>query len=314
MAQGVQQRQGAMIERILGLAGSNGEDETGAKFVAFRQFLFLHMGITSVISIHGLVALEQQASLHPRLHLVVWTLATLACVAGAAKQWSRTAAAVLAGLVLIDMALVFPIGSNHSFVELLCLTAVAWLNPADTDERRLLGQGLGWLFVIVLFYSGLQKVLYGTYFNASMLGYLVAVEENFASVFKFLMPAEELLRLQAMGDLPEGWNVPLPDGSYAIQSWPAILASNAVYLLEMGLAVCLLIRRVRPAAVAGVILLVVAIESAAREMTFGFLMLNLVLLFTRENWISRLMPWYVFVYLLLLAASVGIIGGFHFVV
>ena len=66
----------------------------------------------------------------------------------------------------------FPAVSNHFF---LVFYALLLLSIVDLDRPReaLLGlQACRFLVVIVLFYSGLQKVLYGTYFHAQLLTWI----------------------------------------------------------------------------------------------------------------------------------------------
>ena len=62
-------------------------------------------------------------------------------------------------------------------------------------------KNLDWLGVIVLFYSGLQKLLYGTYFRGQFLAFTVAQIDTFRKAMGFLLPAGELARLRSLSPL-----------------------------------------------------------------------------------------------------------------
>ncbi|MFN8641635.1 MAG: hypothetical protein U0802_08275 [Candidatus Binatia bacterium] len=47
----------------------------------------------------------------------------------------------------------------------------------------------------MFFYTGLQKVLYGTYFDAQFLGLTIGHKPSFAWLFGLVLPADELARL-----------------------------------------------------------------------------------------------------------------------
>lgn len=62
-------------------------------------------------------------------------------------------------------------------LELLAVAWLAMMNP-DREDDALLGSVLMWMTATVLFYTGLQKVLYGTYFDARFLGFMVAADDR----------------------------------------------------------------------------------------------------------------------------------------
>ena len=152
----------------------------------------------------------------------------------------------------------------------------------------------------VLFWAGLQKVLHGYYFGGEFLSYAISQEARFAQLFGVLLPSDELIRLQSYGR-----PAPLGAGPFRTESWALLMISNATYLTEIGVAIGLLVRRLRPFALCGAMALIVAIEIAAREVLFGALYIGLIALFSERalNW--RLLPMFAVIYAYLLAAGFG---------
>ena len=97
-------------------------------------------------------------------------------------------------------------------------------------------------------------------------------------------------------------------GPYRFQSWLGLAISNGVWLGEMGSALLLLSSRFRAFGVAGTFALVAAIELAARELMFGFLFLNLLLLYPSRDWNRRLAPLFYFGYAVVVANKWGFIS------
>ena len=86
-----------------------------------------------------------------------------------------------------------------------------------------------------------------------------------------------------------------------------MLVSNATYMLEILIPIGLMVRRVRPFALAAAMALIVAIEVTAREVFFGAFFLGLIALFARRalNW--QLLPLFLALYAYLLAAGFGFV-------
>ena len=202
-------------------------------------------------------------------------------------------------------AMTWPWTPNHIFLALVCLLFVALLNPSCGNERRLLLKSLRWIAAVVFFYAGLQKALYGYWFGGEYLAWMLTHgHENWANTFGWLVPAEELERLAALGQEPGA-------GPYRFTSWPMLLLANGIYVGEMALGVLLLFRHTRaPAAllmIAGTFLL----QIAPREFMFAMLYTNLLLLFLppsaalRRILIVVALPLFVAGYALLLLALSG---------
>ncbi len=238
--------------------------------------------------------------------LMTAALAACALIAWLRPARMRTAAAIALGILAIKLARSFPTTSNHFFIEFLCLSLVVFCDPAVGDERALLLSAARWLTVIVLFYSGLQKVLYGTYFDAQFLGLSVGHKPGLAWLFSLFLPADELARLRALHPLAVG------NGPFAIRSTVALLIANGTWAFEMTMPVLLVWRRTRPYAAIAVLFVIAGIEVGARELLFGLLFVNLLMLFFARPVNRALLPVSLAVLALLAAARIGLLPPFAF--
>ena len=227
---------------------------------------------------------------------------TLGLCFGWRVRWARTAFAFVLAVSILRMANQFPFAANHHYFELGVLALGALFDDRRKGEAQLLLQSCRWLVATVFFWAGLQKVLHGYYFGGEFLSYAISQEPRFAQIFGVLLPSEELIRLSSYGR-----PAPLGAGPYRAASWALVLVSNATYLLEMGIAIGLFVRRVRPFALCAAIALIVAIEIVAREVFFGALYLGLITLFSRRALNRQLLPVFVAIYVYLLAAGLGFV-------
>jgi hypothetical protein len=181
------------------------------------------------------------------------------------------------------------------------------------DERTLCLRALGWIAVLVLFMSGLQKVLHGSYFQGQYLSFMVANTERFRDFFSPILSAADLEHLRSLQGAmdtvaigPGGPLTPMP-GPYRVDSPLFVVISNAIWIGEIAVAIGLLWRRVRPLALTGGLLLLAGIAGASHELLFDTLFFNLLLLFARTpmNW--KLLP------LSLASYAFYLLGGFGLV-
>ncbi len=278
-----------MIARILSLADDLEGSTPRSKLRWFRDLLLLH------VTVRALPAGGDPVG-------IALATAMLICFAAAwFNRRPRLAAGVAAALFACKLAIIFPQTPNHGLLELVCLLLVAALDIDDAGERKLLGQSLRWVTAIVLFQAGLQKVLYGTWFDGQFIGYMIAADDRFASAFRFLVSSEELARLKGHAALDAG------SGPFSVDSLPVLLASNGTWIFEMLAPIFLLVRRTRTIAAIASIVFVALIEAASRELLFGLLFINLLLLFPAGDWNRRAFPLLALAYLVLAAA------GFHLV-
>ncbi len=194
----------------------------------------------------------------------------------------------------------FPAVSNHFFLVFSCLLLLSILDLEDCQEALLGLQACRWLTVIVLFYSGLQKVLYGTYFQGQLLAWTIAHDARFQAAFNKILPAEEAARLAALADTA---------GPFVSEWWLLLAMSNFTWVFELLAPFLLLYPRTRSATVLATILFLAAIETAAREILFGCIFINMVLLFARRSWFRISLPLTFLVYAWLLYPRLDRIWG-----
>jgi len=286
--------------RVLSLTDDDDRSAQAAIVRAFTVFLLCHLVVRT---------LQWTMRADDWIPARVGMTAALAVCALVGWWWparTRVAAAAALGLLAIKLVASFPTTSNHFFIEFLCLALVVLCDADVGDERALLLSGARWLTVIVLFYSGVQKVLYGTYFDAQFLGLSIGHKPGLAWMFSQLLPADEMARLRALHPLAPG------SGPYAIRSPLALLIANGVYVFEMATPVLLVWRRTRPYAAVAVLIVIACIEVGARELLFGVLFVNLLLLFFARPVNRTLLPASLAVLTFLAAVRVGLLPSFAF--
>jgi hypothetical protein len=240
----------------------------------------------------------------PEVPLLAAACALTALLPLAITRYARVACGVALPITVALAAWVFPGTPNHTFLAVLLLALLVWLDLERADESRLLLQTLRWMAVIVFFWAGLQKALGGLYFRGEFLAWMIAQsQDHWAAVFGWIVPAEEIERLRALPRFGTGV------GPYRVASWPFVLASNGVWLGEIALAGGMLVARLRAVAALAAIALVVAIQSAPHEWMFALLYGQLLLLFVPGDWNRRLLPGFLAAYVWLLAALAGMAPG-----
>jgi hypothetical protein len=201
----------------------------------------------------------------------------------------------------LQLALTFPLTNNHWFLEGYAVALLALAGPAGRDAPLVLS-GLRWLTAIVLLHTGLQKLSYGHYLAGDFLAFMVGRGERFAALFQWVLPAEEVARLQGYQPLHEG------AGPYRVAQPLFVALSNAVWIAELVLPVGLLWRRTRTLAAAATTAFVLALQLGARELGFALLFTNLVLLFAPPGWARRALPAFLALLALALAATASAPG------
>lgn len=192
--------------------------------------------------------------------------------------WAKASALLAASIEMVSQ---FPTNSNHSYLEYLLLLAFVVLD-FEREEQRASMVALGrWLVVLIFFHSGLQKVLYGTYFDGMYLATMVDADWGaFRQFLELVLPSAEFEQLTAA--LRAG-----AEGPYRFQSPLALAISNGIYLSELLVAALMLSPRWRLYGAIASLGVIAAIESTAHELTFGLLALNLIALFFASAWRVR---------------------------
>lgn len=190
----------------------------------------------------------------------------------AATGRRRPAAGAVFAILLFRLISTFPEGANHAYMLALIFGLFTLFDIRDPVERAWLIGTCKWILLVVLFYSGLQKLLHGYYANGEFFAYAIVEHDHFRKFFGLLLPTGEMERLTAL-ELQRG------QGPFRLHSTPGVLLSRAAYTSEMVLPFFLLYDRTRTLAVAATILMIAAIQAAAREFSFGLQFVNLTLLF-----------------------------------
>ena len=260
--------------RALAWLASGDQRVRAAQVLAFERIFILVIGVEYWC--RGVARWNELSTVY------VWSIAaaTLLCLTALLTRFRRPA---LGALALVHASVVwneFPAAGNHAYLEVILCSLGALLDPAVDADRVLYVAAARWLGVVILFFSGLQKLVHGYYFRAEYFAFSLWIE-SFRTVFRVLLPAAEYHRLTAFAGNPG-------DGPYFVTS-PIVLAiSNLTWIAELTLAPALLWRTTRRLAVPATIALIVGIELAAREAFFGLLYVNLILLFLESERSSKL--------------------------
>jgi uncharacterized membrane protein YphA (DoxX/SURF4 family) len=293
-----------LLERL----GPSGEPGWRENLVALRRVLLVHTAARSVLS----SALVEGASVFAN---GLYALTALAALAGLWPKHARRATAACLVLVLAETVRALPLTANHVFLELVVLALFALLDERREEDGPLLLASLRWTTAIMFFYTGLQKLLWGWWTRGELLAFLAGTEDRFAATIGKLMPAEELARLRSFNEKligPGRWQPRTGAGPYRVDSVLWVTLSNFVWIFEIGAGLALLVRRLFVPAALAVIAVVVLIEVGAREITFGLLMLNLLLVYLPGAWNRRLFPWTAAAYGWLVAAHFGLLPMFEY--
>ena len=271
-----------MVDRFLNFMSMDDRESHGSKLASFNLILLLT------------IAVQQVAS--ERLHLA-WL--SLACaLVGLKERYRRGATTVVFGVLLVRYGFDFPWVANHTYLELLLLSLYLWIDSSKTEEEELFLQTCRWLTVIIFFYSGVQKLWYGEYFDGRFLAYLAAMRDRTRTGFELFISSEELSRLAA-------YTLQAGSGPFLIDSTLFKVLSNGAWITEIALSLLLLFRRIwHPAVVFG-IFTVFIIQLIAREFIFGVLMFSLLFLFCRRDMNRPLLPVYIVFLAYLAAARLG---------
>lgn len=282
------------FDRILGLAGQDDPETLAAKGLALRRFLLLYLTVVGWCR----YAAEPTRALPELAFALLFTL----CVAfGLFQRWTRPACEVAALGVLGLIAWTFPYTETHLYLAGLVLLIAMLFDPTEAAETSLMLQGLRWVPLLVLFWSGLKKLVYGYQFDATFVGQMTGYDSRFKQLFGLLLPADEHLRLVRLF-----WPGSLGRGPWTVDSTPVVALSNATWILQLVVPLGLLAARLRGLALAAAILLSVAAAVVTREVFHAALLSYLWLLYAPRDLNRKLLPLYcaLFAWLLLIATGV----------
>jgi len=256
-----------VADRVFTVVGVEPPALTLGTALAFRRFVLLEAAVHAwVVVAHGHEPLFAEVALASAVAL------TPLAITGLLPRLATVAARAAFAVMVARLLVVFPDAYNHLVLETLFVGVAALTRAGDVLEERLLLALVRWLVVIVFFWTGLQKVLHACWFRGEFLALAIATNPHYGDLFALAMP-EEVARLRALLPLRPG------AGPFLVDALPFRLLSNLVWMAELVLPVLLLIPRTRRAAVAASVAFLVAVQVVARELVFGVLFTNGLLLF-----------------------------------
>ncbi len=279
-----------MVERFLTFMSIDDRETHGSKLASFNFILLLTIAVHQVKD--------------DRLVLAVLILAC--ALVAHLEGYRRGATAVVFGVLLVRYGFDFPSVANHSFLELLLLSLYLWIDSSKTEEKELFLQACRWLTVIIFFYSGVQKLWYGEYFDGRYLAYLAGMADRSTTAFEFLIPLQEMARLIS-------YKREAGSGPFLIDSAIFKVISNSAWISEIVLGLLLLFRRTWALAVVCAIFSMFVIEFIAREFLFGVLIVSLLFLFCRRDMNRRLLPVYIVFLAYFVAVRLGWVPWLYWV-
>lgn len=285
----------SVSDRVLAWVGSDDPATLAPKLLAFRRYVFLHLAVENWF--------RYSVEVPHRYPDIAFALLFTFCLGfGWFRRSTRSAMEICFVFILAQIVWWFPDTANHLYLEGVIVLFLALFDPDNPEEGALALRGLRWLVVLVLFYSGLKKLLYGYYFDGTFFGQMISYDKRFAEFFRPLLNPEEhrrLVRLFYPGEIGSG--------PYRIDAPIGYVLSNATWLGEMLLPLGLLVPWLRRVALLGCLLLLLGIELAAREVFFGALFANLLLLFAPKDLNRRLFPLFLLFFLWMLLVSMGVV-------
>lgn len=254
------------VDRILARVGSESDADAVIKARDYRRFLL------ALAAVHGWVSYV--GTDHTQVNtigLIAAVILTGSALAGLFRYTERRATVLALGTMLLRLAVTAPHAYNHLGLEAILMAGLATASTESADESRLGLQFARWVAVLVLFWSGVQKALHGCYFDGAFLGVAIAANDYFAAPLGAVFP-DEIARLRA---LP----LRLGAGPFAFEPTALRALANFIWIAEIAVAPLLLVAATRTGAAALAIALVATIQLVARELVFGLMMVQVLLLF-----------------------------------
>ncbi|MCP3980921.1 MAG: hypothetical protein GY716_16585 [bacterium] len=247
--------------------------ESAAALVAFQRILAL-----VVCAEYWTKAIRDRTffDLVDAVSLVAVSLLAVAIVTGRGRRRA------FVGLALLQAWWIwryFPNAGNHRYLELFLCVAFAALDTSDSLHAALQLRCVRVLSASLLFYAGLQKLVWGHWTSGTYLAF-ASQREPFRATLAPLFPAAELERLAAFAG-------EVGDGPYLVDAPWLVVTSNLVWICELGLAALLLLPATRAPAWRVACVLILAIQLVAREFMFGIEFCAALALFDDRDRLSR---------------------------
>jgi hypothetical protein len=254
------------IDALLALGAEAEPAATGQRLRWLRRFVLAWGAVRS------LVWVTHDVPLDPTLLRVATVALVVAAGLAFTRRFEASASRVALPALVTELAISLPLTANHFFLELYVVTLLA-LATAEGDDDALVLSGLRWLTAVVLFLTGCQKLAFGHYWHGDFLAFMVGRGDRFAELFQWVLPPEEVTRLQSYDPYRGG------AGPYRVTQPLFVALSNLVWTAELALPIALVARPTRRSAAWLALAFVLALQLGARELGFALLFANLLVLF-----------------------------------
>lgn len=201
---------------------------------------------------------------------------------------------VAAPLVAIALTLIrhmnsFPFGANHFHLNnlLLYVSSMGLIighrnklkNDYESFHDLIFWDAIyftRWTVIYLMLWTGLNKLIYGTYFYGQFLAMTLKNQPRFQQFYGILLSQDEL-RILTNTEY----------GPFRFNSFLLIFISNMIYISEIVTGILLLLPKYRKFGAIMTITILIGIELVARELVFGSLMFHITLTFFPSTFLNR---------------------------
>lgn len=240
------------------------EPDDVARLEPYQQFFAIHC--LCLVIHHHFIQLEST-------RLSDWVIISLAILALLPAFFKRPTLAAVASVLVHATSAVdkFPFTANHAgWAFVFGTSLLLWTGSANPARSIALIRAL---VVILVGWTGIQKLVYGTYFEAEFLLVFANIKPSFQPLLAlFMSPDERSMFFRADYDTPGMVQ-------YSTDNIALILVSNLTWVLEIALPIGLCFRRTRRLMAVVLIGFLGFIQLGARELVFATLALGTLSLY-----------------------------------
>jgi len=187
------------------------------------------------------------------------------------------AIAIGLGVAIWGIGFTLPMTPNHAVALAVSFVFLLW-DALENDTSYRASELIRWLAFTILFWSGLQKVLHGAYFNGTFFSTQLALGDRRFAWMQSLCSASEL---QVLGNTP-------PSGPFVPGCRKITWMSSMVVCLEFAMGGLLLVPRLRSAAAGLAMIFLVFVQVVTKEITFALTMCSVLSVFLDKKTAERL--------------------------
>jgi hypothetical protein len=209
--------------------------------------------------------------------------AALLLLPSVTRRWAALGALVVEAGFIAEHVWIL---SNHGWLEALLLVLLVFVPGRDRRGRALCVRALMAIFVIVVFWTGVKKVMHGLYLNGDFFALVASQPGKFFERSALLVSEDAHAQLRAFQEALRSFAWKGVPGVLELEPprpWPLAAVSwllcYGALLGELVLPVLLCFRRTRAASAVGLIVFFLAVEALALEWHFALLVFGFLLLF-----------------------------------